>query len=446
MRRTADPVRLAAFDALREVSGSGAYANLALARAIDKAGLAGQDAALATELVAGTSRLQGSLDQVIEAAGGRKLTSLQPAVVDALRLAAYQLLYLRTPRHAAVAATVDVAAVAIGERVAGVVNAISRKIASRTLDEWLDLLTEDRSELDALALLTGHPAWIVQAYADVLPSNEVSAALAANNVGPAPTLAVRPGLADVTELDGEPTRYSRFGATRAGNPADVGAVVEHRAGVEDEGSQLVAAALTAPEAPKGPWLDLCAGPGGKTALLRGLLPDDEWLLASERHPHRARLVEAALQAYPRHHQVVTCDGTAPAWQPGSFARVLVDAPCSGLGSLRRRAESRWRKQPSDVNELHDLQVALLTSAIEAAKPGGVVGYVTCSPLRHETAGVVAGVGDQVEVLDAPTALDSIARRPIPNAACDLDARFVQLWPHRHGTDAMFLALLRKPGR
>lgn len=435
--RRADPARSTAFRVLRGVTADGAYANLELARR--RGDLGGQDAAFATELVAGTCRAMGGYDRVIEAASGRALRTLQPAVVDVLRLGTHQLLGMRVPAHAAIATSVDLAALEVGERVTGLVNAVLRRAAERDWPGWLAELSSGEDELGRLALATHHPRWIVEAWSRVLPAAELDDALAADNVAPVPNLVVRPGLADRAELGGTPDRWSPFGAHRDGDPADVAAVVEGRAGVQDEGSQLVALALARAEAPGGPWLDVCAGPGGKSALLAGLAREaGTRLVASELQPHRAQLVAANLRAYGPPNQPVTivADGTRPAWRAGTFARVLADVPCTGLGALRRRPESRWRRSPSDLPGLVGLQRRLLARAIEAAAPGGVIAYVTCSPHPEETAAVVADA-------HGATVLDAAAHLPeVPDAAA---GNLVQLWPHRHGTDAMFLALLRREG-
>lgn len=431
--------RRVAFDVLRQVTGEGAYANLALAKRLAVAGLDSRDAALVTELVAGTCRLMGTYDRIIEAAGGRALGSLQPAVVDLLRLGTHQLLGMDVKRHAAVGTTVELARGTVGQRVTGVVNAILRKVAARTLDEWTDHLASGADEREALALRGHHPRWIVDAYAALLPTEELPAALAANNVNPTPTLVVRPGLAEVADLlDATPTPFSPFGATSTRPPGEQPLVRDGRAGVQDEGSQLVAWALARADAPEGPWLDMCAGPGGKAALLAGLARrDGRWLLASEAQEHRARLVRQALSAYPDGTVTITADGTAPAWD-AAFARIMVDAPCTGLGALRRRPESRWRRSPDDVTALGGLQRSLLRHAVESLRPGGVVAYVTCSPHRAETVEVVDDVLAEMpdaRRLHAPGLLPEV-----PDCALGDD---VQLWPHRHGTDAMYLALLTR---
>ena len=444
-RRRPDRARRAAFDALRAVNGDGAYANLVLPALLRERRLTGRDAAFATELLAGTCRWQGSYDTIIVAAAGRPLKEFQPAVVDLLRLGAHQILAMRVPTPAAVAAGVDLAAATVGERVTGLVNAVLRRIAERSLDGWLDQLSEGLDDHDRLALQTAHPRWIVDAYAELLEPPELEQALAANNHSPAISLAVRPGLAEVDDLaraGAEPSGYSPFGARWHGDPADLALVRDGRVGVQDEGSQLVTWALTRVAGPPGWWLDLCAGPGGKSALLAGLTRlDGSKLLAADVAPHRAMLVTAALRAYAGDGSiptVVVADGTRPAWRSASFARVLADVPCTGLGALRRRTESRWRRGPADVEQLHPLQLALLASAIDSAAPGGIVGYMTCSPHRRETSDVlseVLAVRSDVEVIPATRLLPEV-----PDAAL---GPYLQLWPHRHGTDAMFAAYLRK---
>jgi 16S rRNA (cytosine967-C5)-methyltransferase len=215
--------------------------------------------------------------------------------------------------------------------------------------------------------------------------------------------------------------------------------------VQDAGSQLVALLLARGEVEGRDerWLDVCAGPGGKAALLAAIAAErGARVLANERLPHRARLVaEGARATRAGLAGVIAGDGTRPAWPESSFDRALVDAPCSGLGALRRRPESRWRRSAGDVQDLVPLQVALLDSAVGALRPGGVVAYATCSPVVAETAGVVAEVLARRPdaVLEPAIAhlggVDDAESAHLPGA--------VQLWPHRHGTDAMFVALLRR---
>ena len=443
-RRGADRPRTVAYRVLRAVSSDGAYANIELGRALASERLDARDSAFTTELVSGTCRLQGTYDRVIALAAGRPLDRFTPEVLDVLRLGAHQLLAMRVPPHAAVAASVELAAAEVGEKVAGLTNAVLRRVGESDLSTWVDRLCEGEDAVGVLATRTHHPRWIAEEYAHLL-GDGAEAALTANNTPAVPTLVVRPGLADVAELGGEPTRWSPFGAHRPGNPGDLDAVRTSRAGVQDEGSQLVAWALSRPDAPGGPWLDLCAGPGGKSALLAGLAAQHgERLLASELQEHRAILVAQALRAYladpaarANGPVVIAADGLHPAWRAATFARVMADVPCTGLGALRRRPESRWRRRPADLVPLAPLQRGLLASALDSAAPGGLVAYVTCSPHRAETVDVVRDVvagREDVEVVRAADALPEVADAALGD--------FVQLWPHRHGTDAMFLALLR----
>ncbi|WP_353709300.1 transcription antitermination factor NusB [Cellulosimicrobium sp. ES-005] len=470
-RKGTDPARAVAYDVLRQVDGSDAYANLVLPPLLRERGIRGRDAGFATELAYGTLRLRGRYDAILALCLDRPLDRLDPPVLDVLRLGAHQLLGMRVPQHAAVSETVGLARERTGAGSAQLVNAVLRRVARTPLDDWLTTIADDAPDaLAALAATQSHPVWIARALRDALagngrPVDELDALLAADNDAPRVTLVARPGLAAPDELsDGDdrvtPARWAPTALTLdGGDPAAFGAVRDGRAGVQDEGSQLVALALAA--APlTGPqpgstgddarWLDLCAGPGGKAALLAALAAErGARLVANEVQPHRARLVENALAAVPADavEAVRTGDGRAVGQdEPGAYDRVLLDAPCTGLGALRRRPESRWRRTPADLATLTGLQRELLDSALDAVRPGGVVGYVTCSPHLAETQVVVADVlrrRDDVEVLDAPAVVRDVVR-PEARDAIELgDRQDVQLWPHVHGTDAMHLTLLRR---
>ena len=230
-RRRVDPARLVAFGVLRQVTAEGAYANLALAGA--RAGLSPRDAGFVTELVSGTARLLGTYDRILTAASGRETARLDPDLLDALRLGCHQLLSMRVPDHAAVAATVELAAAAVGERTAGLTNAVLRKVSARDLAGWVEVLGAAEDETGRLALATHHPRWIVEAWQRLLPDPaELAEALAADNIAPRVHLAVRPGLAEVAELGGQPLPYSPFGAVTTGDPGALPAVAEHRAGAQ----------------------------------------------------------------------------------------------------------------------------------------------------------------------------------------------------------------------
>ena len=591
--RRPDP-RRTAYDVLAAVHEREAYANLLLPRLLTERGLAGRDAALATELTYGTLRGQGSYDAVLTACSDRPLDKLDPPVLLVLRLGTHQLLSTRVGAHAAVATSVDLAKSVAGPRVSGYVNAVLRRVATRDFDAWLAIVAPSAAtDPDGhLAIRHSHPRWIVAAYRAALgdtadapftgpapaearhppdggtpvpgtpgggtpgdgtpvpgtagsaelpaaanpaaanpaaeppaaqppaaanpaaeppaaeppaaatpaaeppaaqPSaaatpageapgrndpavtpagrqvTELEAVLAAGNARPRVTLATFPAGPERDQVmpeDAEPGRWSRYAFTLvSGDPAPLTA--GGRAAGQDEGSQLAAIALSlAPVTPRRRgagehgeheeageagatgerWLDLCAGPGGKSRLLYGLAAErGARLVAAELHPHRAALVRDALSAASTAatrplpgFAVLAADSTRPAWPDGGFDRVLADVPCSGLGALRRRPEARWRKSPADLPAFAGLQRDLLAAALAAVRPGGVVAYVTCSPVPQETTDVVAAVAGEasdVIILDTPAVLSWV-----PGVRSS-GSQFAQLWPQRHSTDAIFVALL-----
>jgi 16S rRNA (cytosine967-C5)-methyltransferase len=450
-RRRGKPVpdapRRVAFDLLRAVEEKDAYANLALPGLLRDRGLAGRDAAFATELAYGTLRGRGSYDAVLASCVDRPIEQVDPPVLDLLRLGAHQLLGMRVPSHAAVAATVELARAVAGEGRGSFVNAVLRRVAHQDLAAWMAQVAPpyDEDPVGHLAVVHSHPAWVVSALRDAVGGSlrRTAAVLAADNVAAQVTLVARPGRCEPAELldaGADAGRFSPYAAVLpGGDPGALPAVREGRAGVQDEGSQLVALALaTAPiEGADRRWLDLCAGPGGKAALLAAVgVERGARLLASELAPHRARLVAHALDGTG---DVVVADARTPAWPAGTFDRVLLDAPCTGLGALRRRPEARWRRRPEDVPALAALQRQLLAAALDAVRPGGLVAYVTCSPHLAETRTVVTDVlhrrGTDVDRVDARPYLPGV-----PDLGPGPD---VQLWPDLHGTDAMYLSLLRR---
>jgi 16S rRNA (cytosine967-C5)-methyltransferase len=422
---------------LTAVRTEGAYTNLLLPQVLRKYDLSGRDAAFVTELTSGTIRRQGTYDAIIGACVDRPLMKVEAKVLDALRLGVHQLLAMRVPSHAAISTTVDLVRAKVGQGPAGFANAVLRRVGEKPLDEWIRLLAPTKVH-EFAAFAHSHPLWVVDALAEALAATkpadiraELDALLAADNAAPRVMLVARPGLCDVAELEaagGVATGTSPYAVELAGgDPSAIPAVAEGRAGVQDEGSQRVAVAMAdAPvEGRDERWLDLCSGPGGKSALLAALAAGRGALVvANERQHHRSVLVARGTRAAAAGLAgVVTGDGLAPAWAPATFDRVLVDAPCSGLGALRRRPEARWRKTRAEIDELVPLQRALLTTALDSVRPGGVVVYATCSPVLAETSGVVDAV---------------VAGREDVTVE-----RTEQLWPHRDNTDAMYLAVLRR---
>ena len=445
-----DPARRAAFDVLRAVSERDAYANLVLPAMLAERGITGRDAAFATELAYGACRTRGVLDAVIAAAAGRPVDQIDSVLLDLLRLGAYQLLRTRVEQHAAVSTTVEQAGIEFDTARAGFVNGVLRTIARRDEQSWLAELAPPAATdpVGHTAFIHAHPRWIAQAFADALGADagELNAALEADDGRPAVHLAARPGVLTAEALadavDGTVGRYSPYAVyLSGGDPGRLAPIRDGQALVQDEGSQLTARALTlAPlvGADGGHWLDLCSGPGGKTALLAGIAAEQGFrVTAVEPALRRAEMVEHNTRGLPV--EVLRVDGRESGLPTGGFDRVLVDAPCTGLGALRRRPEARWRRTPADVPVLAKLQRELLAAAIALTRPGGVVLYATCSPHLAETVGVVSDALRRHPVI----ALDT---RPLFGPVEGLGpGPYVQLWPHRHGTDAMFAAALQKTG-
>ena len=436
-----DKPRRAAYDVLLAVREKDAYANLVLPGLLRERGITGRDAALATELAYGALRGQGLYDAVLQACVDRPLAKVDPPVLDVLRLGAHQLLRTRIPPHAAVSATVDLARRVVSAGPVAFVNAVLRKVAAQDLAAWVAALAPRDDRLAALALEHSHPRWIASAFRDALGGDlwQTGAALAADDARPEVHLVARrlPRERLVAQSGGTPGPWSPYAVRLSeGDPGALAAVQSGAAGVQDEGSQLVALALAAAplDGPDRTWVDLCAGPGGKAALLDVLAAErGATLVALESQHHRTRLVRRSGV-----RTAVTTDSRTPPLRPGTADRVLLDAPCSGLGALRRRPEARWRRMPGDLPGLTRLQGELLDAAARVLRPGGLLAYVTCSPHLAET---VVPVGD---ALRRHPDLEQIDARPLLPGVPDLgDGPAVQLWPHLHGTDAMFLTVLRR---
>ena len=499
--RTADTARATVFDVLRSVAESDAYANLVLPKAIRSHRLDHRDAGFATELTYGTLRHQGTYDAILSRCVDRPIEKVGTTTLIVLRMGVHQLLNMRVPAHAALNQSVSLAREKIGAGPASFINAVLRRVSERTPEEWYELIIENaKDDTERMALLASHPGWIVRSMRQALvahgrPASEIEQLLEADNLAPVVNLVALPGLGSLDEareqgaVDGELVESSALYAS--GDLARLESVREGTVRAQDAGSQLVARALAAAplDGADTAWLDLCAGPGGKAALLGAIgVQRGASLVANEAAPHRAQLVESSMRPLPEDsYTVLTGDGRQirgtlsknASALPGSiepgqlFDRVMVDVPCSGLGALRRRPEARWRKSPRDIAELLPLQRQLLDAAIEATRPGGVIAYVTCSPHAAETQNIVAEVLESgaVSLLDSAAALREVAlhtegangepvsvlagekdpghtpeikvKKGAPVVKASENPTTAQLWPHVHGTDAMFLALLRK---
>ena len=445
--------RTVALELLFSVELDDAYANLLLPKLLTASRLDERDTSLAQELSFGTLRWQLFYDRIIEECARRYSDEIDIKALIVLRLGAHQLLGMRIPAHAALDETVELAKQFVSRGAAGFVNGVLRRISERSRDEWLAIvLTGLENPIERLAVEYSHPIWVVKALQQALAldgrDHELADLLLADNIAPLVSLVALPGLAMQSDFEDLPIGPSSpIGAQLdSGDPNNLVAFREGRLRVQDQGSQLAALALieVAEIGAGEKWLDLCAGPGGKAALLAAEARiNGAQLTCNEIAPHRAKLVRQALAVADSSVIVTEEDGrTYSRDHAEEFDRILLDAPCTGLGALRRRPESRWRKQQSDVSDLSQLQEALLSDAWACLKPGGVLAYVTCSPHLAETNAIIDWAKKKLnglELLDTNAVLGKINPRLVLNR----QRKTTQLWPHLHQTDAMFIALLSK---
>jgi 16S rRNA (cytosine967-C5)-methyltransferase len=434
-----DAARLLAFDLLTEVNRNEGYSNLLLPQALNASKFDERDRSLVTELLYGTIRMQGKHDWVLAQISDRPWTEVDPGIADICRLGVHQIHEMRIPDHAAVAATVEVARKRIGESKASFVNALLRSVTRKSLEDWFTPLDDITDPVERLSIKYSHPEWIVSAYFDLLKSwPEVELALKINNEPATPTLVSWPGLSnqqDLVDIGAEPTEFSSLGAHWKGNPGLLDLIKMRKIGVQDEGSQLVAEVFTK-AAGGARWLDLCAGPGGKAALLSNIARGKGIeFVANEISEARAELVRQVVQGA----KVLVSDGRTIGSSGARFDAILIDAPCTGLGALRRRPEVRWRRTLQDLRALTQLQRELIDSAIQALNPGGILGYATCSPHLAETSIQIADVKKKHSDL-TQVPVEVYLPENLKEATRD---GALSLWTHKHGTDAMYLALFRK---
>jgi 16S rRNA (cytosine967-C5)-methyltransferase len=318
-----------------------------------------------------------------------------------------------------------------------------RKMSAQTLDQWMEPVNHIKDDVERLAIIHSHPEWIVSAYFDLLKDfSEVESALIANNIPASPTLVWWPGRSsqeELVELGGLPTEFSKYGIKFDGIPNTLEPVRRRRAGVQDEGSQLVAQIFSNAADSSQRWLDLCAGPGGKAALLSAIAQEKgKDFTANEVSQPRAELVTQVVGGA----RVWVGDGREIASHGELFDAVLADVPCTGLGALRRRPEVRWRRTITDLRALTALQRELSDSAVSVLADGGIFAYATCSPHFAETTVAVA------DILKAHPELEQIDLAPfLPDGLNGaMRGKSLSLWTHRHRSDSMFMAAFRKKGK
>ncbi|HUH07388.1 MAG TPA: transcription antitermination factor NusB [Egibacteraceae bacterium] len=435
--------RLAAYKALRRVHATGAWSVQAVDSVLATAPLDARDRAFAASLAYETLRWQGTLDWALRQALNRPIEGVQPELVDILRLGAWQLLRSGAPDSAAVGTCVDVARVEVGPQATGFVNGVLRGLARRKAQlPWPAESTDH-----GLGLALGYPEWVVASARERF-GDRARAVLEAGNVAPGVTLrAVGDRDALIAELraQGVPAEAGAAAAeaVRAPGayPAELPSVAEGRAVVQDEASMLVAHAVIAGlDAAHQPWkvLEVAAAPGGKAAHLALM---GAWVAGGDLRHSRARMVAATAARLGVESNVaaVAADGLRPPWRRGAFDAVLLDAPCTGLGVVRRRPELRWRRAADDPQRLAALQLGLLDASADLVRPGGWLVYSACTWTTAETLGVATAF--------AAARGDRFAAEPLDGALAGAGMRFAsdpgtQLAPDRDGTDGMYVCGFR----
>ncbi len=437
------PARVAAFSVLRRVFEDGAWADRALRGEGERLGLDARDLGLATQLAYGAVQRRATLDYVIETLSGRSLARLEPAVIAALRLGIFQLVYLdRVPDHAAVAESVELAK-ADSPGGAGLVNAVLRR-ATREAEALVGALPDDTPEAAALRL--SHPEWIARLWWETFGGDTARLLMAADNQPAEAALRANTLRTSAAELaaqlpvESHPAPDLPEGLVLE-QPYDAHGAPEWEAGLfmPQSRAAMTVARVLAPR-PGERVLDLCAAPGGKTTHLAAMMDDRGEVVAVEHHRGRA----AALERTARRMgagcvRVRTTDAMEPQ-EPGRYDRVLVDPPCSDLGTLASRPDARWRKTADQPERLARTQGAILRAGAAALGPGGTLVYSTCTISPAENEQLIAGFLADHQDFEA----DDL-RREVPVWQHPSVPSYLQTLPHRDGTEGFFIARLRRRG-
>jgi len=448
--------REVALNTLIKVAESGAYSNLQLNRDLQDAQLSRQDAGLATELVYGTIQQQRLLDYRLSALVAKGLNKLTPWVLQLLRMSAYQMLCLdRIPPHAVVNEAVQIAKRRGHTGISGMVNGVLRSMERRLEEMKAPLTLQD--PVQRIGITYSYPDWMVERWLKCYGEQETEAICAAGNTAPHASLRINrlkltqaEALHQLTEagFEAEPSKLSAAGiiVTGGGNLALTDGYAKGLWSLQDESSMLVAA-VCAPK-PGSTVLDCCAAPGGKTAHLAELMDDTGTLISNDVHAHKRELIaEQASRLGLRVVEAVTGDaaGLASRYLEASFDLVLLDAPCSGLGVIRRKPEIKWTKSPEDIAAITAVQERLLQEAAKLVRPGGTLVYSTCTIEEAENAAQIdtflASHPDYALDKDWPAEV----LRPLQEAgiAADSFRGDIQLLPHQFDSDGFYIARLTR---
>ncbi|MNK08726.1 Ribosomal RNA small subunit methyltransferase B [compost metagenome] len=445
--------REVALQVLTQVEEEGAYSNLQLNGALQRSGLSGPDAGLATELVYGTISRLSTIDYFLDQFVAKGLKKLQPWVRNLLRLSFYQLHYLdRIPSHAAVNEAVNIAKKKGHQGISGMVNGVLRNVLRRK-DELK--LPEGLPPVKRIALEYAYPEWMVGRWIKQYGEQEAEAICRANNEPPSVSVRVNRTKISRDELmkemqaqglDAQASEVSEDGiiVRSGGNMALTDWYRQGYLSIQDESSMLVAAAVD--PLPGMRILDCCAAPGGKSCHIAEKLDGEGEIIANDVHPHKAKLIEdQAARLELNTVRATTGDALqlSSQYPPESFDRILLDAPCSGLGVIRRKPDLKWAKQPEDIDEISELQVKLLDEVAGLLKPGGILVYSTCTVEKRENELVVKAFLDKhsefSEASDQPDSLERLGTGKLREGSG------LQILPQDYHSDGFYIARLVKLG-
>jgi len=454
-RNTAKPVqasaREVALDILVRVEQQGAYSNLLLNSSLQKSGLSREDSGLVTELVYGTISRLNTLDYVLEEFVSKGVAKLQPWVRCLLRLSLYQIMYLdRIPSHAVVHEAVNIAKKRGHQGISGMVNGVLRNVLRAG---ELPVLPADMDKAEEISIRRSHPLWMVRRWMDEYGADTAEAVCAANNEPPAVSIRVNTTMISrerlledmlAEGLGASISELSPYGIVvkGGGNLALTSWYRDGYLSIQDESSMLVAEALAPVSGMR--VLDCCAAPGGKTAHIAELMKDEGYVYANDLHEHKAKLISDQAQRLGL-DCIVTGSGDAldleTACEPASFDRVLLDAPCIGLGVIRRKPDLKWRKEPQDVESIAALQGTLLGSVAKLLKPGGMLVYSTCTTEQAENSEIVSSFLEQNPQFTAVTFTSPLWNR-LQGTALARGAG-LQILPNHYGSDGFYIACLQR---
>jgi 16S rRNA (cytosine967-C5)-methyltransferase len=456
-RMAVSPARRVAFDILCQVAREGAYASDLLHAKLAH-GARPADAALATELTMGVLRWQRLLDFIVQRNLDRPLERLDAEVLIALRMGLYQVRFLdRVPARAAVSESVEIVKAARKRSAAPFVNAVLRKLAPQARladDELQALLPSGASEAERWGVLHSHPTWLVERWLARFGGKRTAALLKANNGAPRTCCAViDPSpvkeTAEALRKEGFQVAPGNWLKTAlvvsGGNLSEAKTLRAGKISIQDEASQMVAHLLGA--RPGDVVLDLCAAPGGKAGILARAVGPTGFVIAGDVHAHRLRAaLEQTKRTRTENISWLALDATRPLPFAHQFQRILLDAPCSGTGTLSRNPEIRWRLRPDDLSRAHERQTAMLRQALANLQPGGRVVYATCSLEPEENERVVAETIQQLDGVRVARRADALrsSLRNGADAAALYDAEgFFRTFPPESGTDGFFAGVLER---